>query len=164
MHKAINYQVIYLSRILIDWSDTEDIRSSASSVAEMSFDVADDYWASGLSPGANLKRFKAIRAGLLLNLNESVRDLGAAIETENTKDVQYHLRKMMDKWNRLENLQKTIVQLIPDDDLDTLVEESRLFEDNRDVIDTQRELANEFLMKIIPDDADRIRSNSTQPS
>ena len=115
-------------------------------------DVADEYWATGLSNGANLKRFKAIRAGLLLNLNESVRDLNEAIKLNDLKDAQYHLRKMNEKWNRIESLQKAIFQLIPDDNLDTLVEESKLFEENRDVVDRQREITTEFLLKAAKSD------------
>ena len=115
-------------------------------------DVADEYWATGLSNGANLKRFKAIRAGLLLNLNESVRDLNEAIKLNDLKDAQYHLRKMNEKWNRIESLQKAIFQLIPDDNLDTLVEESKLFEENRDVVDRQREITTEFLLKAVKSD------------
>lgn len=56
---------------------------------------------------------------------------------------------MNEKWERLEKLQRTIMQLIPDDDLEILVEESRLFEDNRDVVDRQRELATDFLLKSV---------------
>ena len=120
---------------------------SESTRSDVQTDVADEYWSAGLSPNANVKRFKAIRAGLLLNLNESVQDLTKAIKSGDAKDVQYHLRKMSEKWNRVESLQKTIIQLIPDDNLEVLVEEARLFEDNRDVVDRQRELATEFLLK-----------------
>ncbi|KAI9563544.1 hypothetical protein GHT06_011007 [Daphnia sinensis] len=111
--------------------------------------IAEEYWSSGLSATANVKRFKAIRAGLLLNLNESVRDLTNSIKKNDLKETEYYLRKMNDKWNRIENLQKTIIQLIPDDDLEMLVEESKLFEDNRDVVDRQREMATSFLLKTV---------------
>ncbi|KAK4026640.1 uncharacterized protein LOC116927194 [Daphnia magna] len=111
--------------------------------------VAEEYWSSGLSATANVKRFKAIRAGLLLNLNESVRDLTNSIKKNDLKEAEYYLRKMNDKWNRIESLQKTIIQLIPDDDLEMLVEESKLFEDNRDVVDRQREMATNFLLKTV---------------
>lgn len=122
---------------------------SVDSSSHVGSDIADNYWAAGLSPTANAKRFKAIRAGLLINLNESVSDLNEAIKSKDVKEVQYHLRKLNEKWNRLENLQKTIIQLIPDDNLDILVEESRLFEDNRDAVDRHRELASEFLLKTV---------------
>lgn len=112
-------------------------------------DVAEEYWSVGLSPNANIKRFKAIRAGLLINLNESISDLSEAVKSNNVKEVQYYLRKLNDKWNRLESLQKSIVQMLSDDDLEILVEEARLFEDNRDVVDRQRELAMNFLSKAI---------------
>ncbi len=118
--------------------------------------VAEEYWASGLSTNANVKRFKAIRAGLLLNLNESIRDLTDSIKKNDVKEAEYYLRKMSDKWNRIESLQKTIMQLIPDDDLDMLVEESKLFEDNRDAVDRQRELATQFLLKVVRSDLSRM--------
>ncbi len=118
--------------------------------------VAEEYWSSGLSTNANVKRFKAIRAGLLLNLNESVHDLMGSIKKNDTREVEYYLRKMNDKWNRIESLQKTIMQLIPDDDLDLLVEESKLFEDNRDVVDRQRELATQFMLKSVRSDLSRM--------
>jgi hypothetical protein len=63
---------------------------------------------------------------------------------------------MGDKWNRIESLQKTIMQLIPDDDLDMLVEESKLFEDNRDTVDRQREMATQFLLKVVRSDLSRM--------
>lgn len=84
-----------------------------------------------------------------MNLNESVSDLNEAIKSKDAKEVQYQLRKLNEKWERLEKLQRTIMQLIPDDDLEILVEESRLFEDNRDVVDRQRETATDFLLKTV---------------
>lgn len=120
--------------------------------------VAEEYWATGLSTNANVKRFKAIRAGLLLNLNESIRDLTESIKKNDVKEAEYYLRKMGDKWNRIESLQKTIMQLIPDDDLDMLVEESKLFEDNRDTVDQQREMATQFLLKVVRSDLSRMFS------
>ena len=118
--------------------------------------VAEEYWSTGLSTNANVKRFKAIRAGLLLNLNESIRDLTFSIKKNDTKEVEYYLRRMNDKWDRIESLQKTIIQLIPDDDLDMLVEESKVFEDNRDVVDGHRELAAQFLFKLVRSDLSRM--------
>lgn len=76
-------------------------------------------------------------------------DLNEAIKSKDAKEVQYQLRKLNEKWERLEKLQRTIMQLIPDDDLEILVEESRLFEDNRDVVDRQREMATDFLLKTV---------------
>lgn len=130
-----------------NFSDTVVLLSSSSLDEAPTSDVAEEYWSTGLSAGANLKRFKAIRAGLLLNLNESVHELNDAIRKQDFKEAQYHLRKMNEKWNRIESLQRSIFQLIPDDNLDTLVEESKLFEENRDVVDRQRETATEFLLK-----------------
>lgn len=133
-------------------SDTVlESRSFPSNISRGSADsnIAEEYWSSGLSATANVKRFKAIRAGLLLNLNESVRDLTDSIRKNDLKEAEYYLRKMNDKWNRIESLQKTIIQLIPDDDLEMLVEEAKLFEDNRDVVDRQRETATNFLLKTV---------------
>lgn len=111
-----------------------------------SADVADEYWAAGLSPSANLKRFKAIRAGLLQNLNETVAELTKALKRSDVREVQFQLGKLGDKWKRIEALQRSIVQLMADDNLDGLAEEARLFEDNRDVVDRHRDQANEFLL------------------
>jgi hypothetical protein len=79
-----------------------------------------------------------------------------SIKKNDTREVEYYLRKMNDKWNRIESLQKTIMQLIPDDDLDLLVEESKLFEDNRDVVDRQRELATQFMLTSVRSDLSRM--------
>lgn len=112
-------------------------------------DVASELWSPGLSPKANLKRYKAIRAGLLHNLNESVNELDRAMKKKDAKEAQYLLQKLNEKWRKLEELQKNIIQLIPDDDLDVLTEETRLFEENRDVVDRQREEAHEFITQSI---------------
>lgn len=125
---------------------------------ELESDVASELWSPGLSPKANLKRFKAIRAGLLQNLNESVNELDKALQKKDAKEAQYLLQKLNDKWRKLEELQKNIIQLIPDDDLDILTEETRLFEENRDVVDRQKEEALEFITQSI-----RIESSDPQP-
>ncbi len=154
------FELTYFSRVSVNendvagnFSDTVVLLSSSTPNDEApTSDVVDEYWSTGLSPGANLKRFKAIRAGLLLNLNESVHELNEAVRKQDFKEAQYHLRKMNEKWNRIESLQRSIFQLIPDDNLDSLVEESKLFEENRDVVDRQREIATEFLLKAARED------------
>lgn len=127
---------------------------------EVQSDIAGDLWSPNLPAKANLKRFKAVRAGLLQNLNESVNELDVALNKKDAKEAQYLLGKLNEKWRKLEELQKNIIQLIPDDDLDVLTEETRLFEENRDVVDRQREEAIEFITQSVSVESSDAQSSS----
>lgn len=140
------------SVIVSDYSETKDLETKDS---EANNDTSNtnvaDYWVSGLSPSANLQRLKATHAGLVMNWNDSVNFLIQAISLKNTKEVQYHLKKMNKKWEKVANLQKILIQLIPEQYSRFLQEESRVFENNRDVTYWYREQAMEFLKKAAPE-------------
>lgn len=116
---------------------------------ENSADVTKESWSAGFSPNFNLKRFKSIRPGLFISLNESVQNLNEAMRQSDTSEVHYHLRKMNENWNRIE---WTVLQLTPEDDIfDSLEEESTFLKENRGLVESQRAVAKEFLMKAASD-------------
>lgn len=108
-------------------------------------DVAIRLWSPNLTSPANIKRLRAIRTGLLQNMNVTIHELYDAVEASDMREVRFQLSQINEKWKDIQDLHRAIIQTMPEEDASGLQEESKLFADNRDVLRRLNQQAEEFL-------------------
>lgn len=108
-------------------------------------DLASRLWSASLSNQSNMKRFRAIRTGLLQNMNITIHELYDAVDSGDMKEVRFQLKQINEKWKDIQDLHRAIIKLLSDDDTVGLQEETKLLVDNRDVLLRLNDQAEEFL-------------------